>query len=71
MTAAWGGLKPAPDRRLRRAFRHLPYSLLRRTVIQPDGVADDLGGESGIRGSSARRISSTKSATLPLNLTVP
>ena len=40
-------------------------------VIQPDGVADDLGGESGIRGSSARHVSSTKSATLPLNLTVP
>ncbi len=35
MTAAWGGLKPAPDRRLRRAFRHLPYSLLRRTMSRP------------------------------------
>ena len=35
MTAAWGGLKPAPDCRFRRAFRHLPYSLLRRTVMQP------------------------------------
>ena len=46
MTAAWGGLKPAPDRRLRRAFRHLPYSLLRRTVIEPHGVTDDLGRES-------------------------
>ncbi len=46
MTAAWGGLKPAPDRRLRRAFRHLPYSVLRRTVRQPDRVADDVGRES-------------------------
>ena len=46
LTAAGGGLKPAPDRRLRRAFRHLPYSVLRRTAIQPDGVADDLGGKS-------------------------
>ena len=35
MTAAWGGLKPAPDSRLRRASRHLPYSLLRRTVSRP------------------------------------
>ena len=35
MTAAWGGLKPAPDSRLRRAVRHLPYSLLRRTVSRP------------------------------------
>jgi hypothetical protein len=26
MTAAWGGLKPAPDSRHRRAYRHLPYS---------------------------------------------
>ena len=43
MTAAWGGLKPAPDRRLRRAFRHLPYSLLRRTMIEPHRVADDVG----------------------------
>ena len=45
MTAAWGGLKPAPDSRPRRAFRHLPYSLLRRTVIEPHGVADDLRRE--------------------------
>ena len=42
MTAAWGGLKSAPDSRLRRASRHLLYSLLRRTVVEPDGVADDL-----------------------------
>ena len=35
MTAAGGGLKPAPDSRLRRAVRHLPYSLLRRTVSRP------------------------------------
>ena len=46
MTAAWGGVKPAPDRRLRRAFRHLPYSVLRRTMVQPDRVADDVGRES-------------------------
>ena len=45
MTAAWGGLKPAPDNRLRRAFRHLPYSLLRRTMVEPDRVTDDLGGK--------------------------
>ena len=41
MPAAWGGLKPAPDSRLRRALRHLPYSLLRRTVVEPDGVTGD------------------------------
>ena len=46
MSAAWGGLKPAPDSRLRRASRHLLYSLLRRTVIEPHGVTDDLGRES-------------------------
>ena len=40
-------------------------------VIQPNGVADDLGGEIDIRGSSACRVSSTKSATRPRNLTVP
>ena len=33
MPAAWGGLKSAPDSRLRRASRHLLYSLLRRTVV--------------------------------------
>ncbi len=46
MTAAWGGLKPAPDNRLRRASRHLPYSFLRRTVVEPDCVTDDLRRES-------------------------
>ena len=35
MPAAWGGLKSAPDSRLRRASRHLLYSLLRRTEVQP------------------------------------
>ena len=40
-------------------------------VIQPDGVADNVGWESISIGSSACRVSSAKSATLPLNLTVP
>ena len=35
MPAAWGGLKSAPDSRLRRASRHLLYSLLRRTATHP------------------------------------
>ena len=43
MPAAWGGLKSAPDSRLRRASRHLLYSLLRRTMIEPHRVADDVG----------------------------
>ena len=40
-------------------------------VIQPDGVADDLGGKAV--SVVARRVafSSTKFATRPLNLTVP
>ena len=42
MPAAWGGLKSAPDSRLRRASRHLLYSLLRRTIVEPHGMADDL-----------------------------
>ena len=41
------------------------------SMVQPYGVANDLGRESIIRGSSACRFSSAKSATLPLNLTVP
>ncbi len=56
MTSAGGGLKPAPDRRLRRAFRHLPYSVLRRTMVEPDRVADDLGWKpiSAVVGRRAR-----------------
>ena len=43
MSAVWGGLKPAPDSRLRRASRHLLYSLLRRTVVEPHRVTENLG----------------------------
>ena len=45
MPAAWGGLKSAPDSRLRRASRHLLYSLLRRTVAKPFFARADMSGE--------------------------
>ena len=57
------GLKPAPDSRLRRALRHLPYSLLRRTIVEPDGATDDFRGKS--KSAVAGRLARHR-ATLPV-----